>query len=118
MKIAIPAKENKVDNHFGHCDHFMIFKLNDQLEVVSTSRLETDKTCGCKSNLADELAAQGVGLLLAGGIGEGAIKKLNQQKIDVIAGFKGDIETVIEQWKRKDYLTNFSICTEHDSCSH
>ncbi len=118
MKIAIPTKENKVDNHFGHCEYFTIFEMNDQQELVGTERLNASIECGCKSNLAEELAEKGVTLLLAGGIGGGAINKLKQQNIEVITGFNGDIKLALDQWKRNDYKTNISICREHDECSH
>lgn len=118
MKVAIPTKDNHVDNHFGHCDHFSIFEMNEKNEVISQSKLVTSKECGCKSNLADELASQNVNVMLASGIGEGAIKKLKAQNIEVIAGFKCSIDEALDKYIRKDYLKNFTICTEHDECSH
>lgn len=117
MKIAIPTKGSMVDNHFGHCDFFTVFELNDRFEVISSEKMETTKECGCKSNLAGELAAKGIKLLLAGGIGEGAVRKLNEQKIEVIAGFSGEVADVLERWKHKDYQAGFTICTEHHNCS-
>jgi len=118
MKIAIPTKDNQVDEHFGHCDYFSIFELNEKKEVIAQSKLVTSKECGCKSNLADELAAQNVNIMLASGIGEGAIKKLKGQNIEVIAGFKCSVEEALNKYIRNDFFTNFTICTEHDSCSH
>lgn len=118
MKIAIPTKENKVDNHFGHCEYFTVYELNEDKEVVSVNKLEASKECGCKSNLAEDLAKEGVNLLIAGGIGGGAISKLKLSNIEVIAGFNGEIEEALNKWKNNEYLTNFSICTEHDECSH
>ena len=29
MKIAIPTREGRVDDHFGHCDHYTIFAIED-----------------------------------------------------------------------------------------
>jgi predicted Fe-Mo cluster-binding NifX family protein len=118
MKIAIPTKDNQVDNHFGHCDYFSIFELNERNEVTGKSELVTSKECGCKSNLADELAAQNVNVMLASGIGEGAIRKLKAQNIEVIAGFKCSVDEALDKYIRKDYSQNFTICNEHESCSH
>ncbi|WP_430971966.1 NifB/NifX family molybdenum-iron cluster-binding protein [Sunxiuqinia rutila] len=118
IKIAIPSKENSIDNHFGHCEYLTIVELNEQLEIIRVSPKATDKSCGCKSNLAEELASEGVQLLLAGGIGQGAINKLKSQHIEVIPGFQGTIEEVIAKWKAKDFPADLSICTEHQSCSH
>lgn len=117
MRIAIPTKEGRIDNHFGHCEFFTLIDLNEQKEVIETGALAGSKECGCKSNLAEELAAAKVDLMLASGIGEGAIRKLKQQHIEVIAGFKGSVEEVLEKYLKNDYLPNFSICTDHHECS-
>ena len=118
MKIAIPTKDNHVDNHFGHCDYFTVYELNDNNEIVAESQLTTSKECGCKSNLAEELAKQNVNVMLASGIGEGAIRKLQNQNIEVVAGFKCTIQEALDRYIRKDYFKNFTICTEHGECSH
>ncbi len=118
IKIAIPSKANQIDNHFGHCEYFSIVELNDQLEITKQYKMAAAENCGCKSDLAQELAAEGISVLLAGGIGQGAINKLKSANINVLAGFTGSIEEVVERWKRKDYQVDISVCREHDSCSH
>ncbi len=30
MKIALPACQNQVDEHFGHCEYFTVFTINDE----------------------------------------------------------------------------------------
>jgi predicted Fe-Mo cluster-binding NifX family protein len=118
IKIAIPSKQNEVDDHFGHCEYFTIIELNEQLEITSQYKRPTAENCGCKSNLAEDLAAEGVSILLAGGIGQGAINKLKSANIEVLAGFRGTIGEVVDRWKSKDYRADISVCREHDSCSH
>lgn len=118
MIIAIPTKDKRIDNHFGHCDSFTLIEVDDSKSIINKNELASEPVCGCKSNLADELAQKGVNILLAGGIGDGAIKKLKSHQIDVIAGFSGTIEEVIKNWKLGNYSKEFKICTEHHSCSH
>ena len=120
IKLAIPSKGNNVDNHFGHCDYFSIVELDDQKEIVNQFKMQTSKSCGCKTNLAEELSEQGVTFLLAGGIGQGAIAKLKTQNIEVLAGFHGTIEEAVKKWKSNDYLTHIPICVDHGhgDCSH
>ena len=118
IKIAIPSKENQVDNHFGHCEYFSVIELNDELEVTHQYEMPASENCGCKSNLAEKLAAEGVTILLAGGIGQGAINKLRSANIEVLAGFSGTSKEVINRWKSKDYRVDISACSQHDSCSH
>ncbi len=35
-KLAIPTREGRVDDHFGHCDHYSVFTIDDNKQVVST----------------------------------------------------------------------------------
>lgn len=117
MRIAIPTKDGRIDNHFGHCEFFTLIDLNDQKQVNETGTLAGSNECGCKSNLAEELATAKVDLMLASGIGEGAIRKLKQQHIEVIAGFTGTVEDVLEKYLKNQYLPAFTICTDHHECS-
>lgn len=118
MKLAIPTRSDMVDSHFGHCEYFSIIEIDDQQRVTKKFTMETSKNCGCKTNLADELAQEGVTLLLAGGIGQGAINKLKLSNIEVLTGFKGSVDSAIEQWKTNKYHFNQEICAEHHNCSH
>ena len=29
MKIAVPSRQNRVDEHFGHCEYFTVFTVNE-----------------------------------------------------------------------------------------
>ncbi len=36
MKIAVPVtKENQIESHFGHCDSYGVFTINESREAVS-----------------------------------------------------------------------------------
>jgi RNA recognition motif-containing protein len=30
MKIALPSNQNQIDEHFGHCEYFTVFTVDDQ----------------------------------------------------------------------------------------
>ncbi|MFR9603139.1 MAG: NifB/NifX family molybdenum-iron cluster-binding protein [Rikenellaceae bacterium] len=94
MKIAIPTRDNNVDNHFGHCAYYSIYEVEDG-KVVSQERLEAPQGCGCKSNIASILKEMNVDLMLAGDMGMGAKNKLEQSGIDVIRGCSGMVGLVL-----------------------
>ena len=50
-KIAIPTRENIVDDHFGHCAYYTIVTLDDENQVQNSERLDSPEGCGCKSNM-------------------------------------------------------------------
>ena len=51
-KIAIHTREDGVDDHFGHCDHYTVFTIDGDKNVISSERLDSPQGCGCKSDIA------------------------------------------------------------------
>jgi len=87
MKIAVPVtSDNQIDGHFGHCESYSVFTITDKREISDNKSVKSPQGCGCKSDIASVLAADGVTVMLAGGIGGGAINVLNNSGIDVIRG--------------------------------
>jgi len=115
MKIAIPVtKENQIDSHFGHCESYGIFTISDKKEISDIRRVQSPQGCGCKSDIASVLAADGVSLMLAGGIGGGAINVLNNSGIEVIRGCSGDASEVVKLYLKGLVEDNGSSCHQHE----
>lgn len=125
MKIAVPTKENNsIDAHFGHCQFYTIFTISDNKEIVDKQILESPQGCGCKSNIAFDLAKMGVSLMLAGGIGDGAVKKIAEQNIEVVRNCKGDVNELVMAYLAGDVKDSGTNCAAHGEegadhvCSH
>lgn len=116
MKIAIPVtRQNQVDEHFGHCEFYNVFTVNDEGKIIETNIIPSVQGCGCKSNIASVLAADGVTVMLAGGIGGGAINVLNNSGIDVVRGCSGDASEVINQYVSGLVTDSGESCNHHAS---
>lgn len=114
MKIAIPTKEgNSIDQHFGHCEFYSIFTVEEN-KVINKEILQSPKGCGCKSNIAYDLAKIDVKIMLAGGIGNGAISKLNARNIEVIRNCSGDVDVLINDYLSGKISDGGSSCAAHD----
>lgn len=124
MKIAVPTKQNnQIDNHFGHCEFYTIFLISENKEILAETMLQSPQGCGCKSNIAYDLAELGVEIMLAGGIGEGAINKLASQNIQVIRNCKGDVHELVETYLAGNVVDSGASCAAHDGdtkhvCNH
>ncbi len=117
-KIAIPTRNSELDNHFGHCEKFSIFTLDDNNEIVNVEDFDSPESCGCKTNLAEDLYKSGVSVLLAGGIGKGAVNKLRAAGIEVFSGYSGNVEEVLKNWSKGD-KGSAALCNSHShNCSH
>lgn len=115
--IAIPTVNGTVDNHFGHCDHYTLFYINDDNTIDSSKRLESPQGCGCKSNIASVMQEMGITVMLAGNMGEGAFKKLNEHGISVVRGCSGKVEDVLQNYLNGTLADNGEACDHHD-CNH
>jgi predicted Fe-Mo cluster-binding NifX family protein len=118
MKIALPSRENQVDEHFGHCDHFTVFTIDDERKIVAEEKIASPAGCGCQSNIAQVLAERGVKLMLAGNMGEGAVNVLNGCGISVLRGCAGDVRAVTERWLAGSLSDSGVNCMQHDHGCH
>ncbi|WP_147821361.1 NifB/NifX family molybdenum-iron cluster-binding protein [Salidesulfovibrio onnuriiensis] len=113
MKVAVPTRDGCVDDHFGHCDHFSVFTIEDNA-VVAREKLESPEGCGCKSNIASVLKEQGVSVMLAGNMGQGAVDVLGANDVQVIRGCSGDIEELVQNWIAGKVKDEAIVCDHHD----
>lgn len=122
MKIAVPTKENnQIDAHFGHCEFYQIYTVSDQNQVISEERMDSPQGCGCKSNIAEVFENEGIKIMLAGGIGDGAINKLNAHGVNVIRNCQGDVTELVLQYLSGKVTDGGSNCAAHEHehiCSH
>ncbi len=122
MKVCIPIKENKglesiAYNHFGSAPYFLIYDLEDeQMKVIENKDLHHSHGM-CQPLKA--IGEENINAILVGGIGAGALNKLNNKGIRV---YRAANETVLENINllRENNLMEISIdnsCKQHD-CSH
>ncbi len=121
MIIAVPTKENKVDNHFGHCAYYTFFEIDENKKIINTSTMEAPQGCGCKSGVAPILRDKGVRIMLAGNMGNGAVNVLTQNDIKVVRGCSGPVEEVIQNYLAGKLEDSGEVCDSHGeghTCSH
>lgn len=117
MKIALPSRQNRIDDHFGHCEYFTVFTIEGK-EIVSEETITSPEGCGCKSNIAQQLAQMNVTMMLAGNMGQGAVDVLNRSGIDVIRGCSGDIRETALAYINGTLIDSGVACAEHEHGCH
>lgn len=123
MKIAIPTRGNVVDDHFGHCEYYTLFSVDENKHITSVETLPSPQGCGCKSDIVFVLKEKGVVVMLAGSMGEGAFNVLSGQGIQVLRGCKGEVRKVAEGYLKGFILDSGIGCHHHGEgeehqCSH
>lgn len=109
MKIAVACEENSVTEHFGHCESFLIFNVENN-SIVSKQLVSNP---GHRPGfLPVFLHEKGVNVIISGGMGSGAVEIFNEKGIKVITGACGDAQTAVEK-----YL-NGSLSYSGEVCQH
>ncbi len=117
-KIAIPTRKGQVDAHFGHCEYYTIYSVEEN-KLLSEETYEAPQGCGCKSNVATILAEKGIKLMLAGNMGTGALNVLNSCGIEVLRGRSGNVREVLDSYLQGNLKDNGLNCAHHEhKCSH
>lgn len=111
MKIAVASKGNTIWGHFGHCENFNIFDIKDG-EIQSVKNVPNP---GHRPGfLPNFLADMGVKIIIAGGMGGGAVDIFNQRNVEVIVGAEGDAQAAVEAYIRGELESTGAVCHQHE----
>lgn len=118
MKIAVPiTRENKISGHFGQSDYFGVFTISEKSEITGMQTVVPEEGTGCKSNIASRLATDGVTVLLAAGMGGGALSKFTRNGISVIRGCAGEPTELVKEYLSGNVEDKGSSCHKHMTSS-
>lgn len=116
MKLAAACTGTQMCPHFGHCENFMLFEAENG-KIVSERSIPNP---GHKPGfLPNYLADQGVTVMLAGGIGGGAVEIFNERGVSVVTGAQGGAREAAEAYLNGTLVSTGVQCREHahqDSC--
>ena len=108
MKIAIPLTGGKLSPHFGHCEEFGIYEIEDGRVVKSEKMTPPAHEPGVLPNWLREM---GVNVVVGGGMGNRAQDLFHQNCIDVYYGVTiADPDTVIETYLAGDLESGVNLC--------
>lgn len=116
MKVAITTDGKSVSEHFGHCEGFTIYEVENNKVSSSQFHPNPGHVPGLLPNYLND---QGVKVIIAGGMGGGAIQIFNEKAIETITGVSGQLDEVIGKYLNGDLVSTGSVCHEHqhaDSC--
>lgn len=113
MKIALPTRGNLIDDHFGHCETYTIFTIDENDQIAGKEIIPSVTGCGCKSGIAAVLKEKGVEIMLAGNMGDGALNVLQGHDIAVFRGCRGDVTDVTMSFLRGELNDSGESCGHH-----
>lgn len=110
MKIAVACMGDQIAEHFGHCENFGIYDIIDDVIISKGSIPNPGHKPGFLPNF---LADMGVNVIIAGGMGGGAIEIFNSRGIKVISGAAGDSLIAVNNYCDGVLQSSGSVCHEH-----
>ena len=113
MKVAVPSRGGQVDEHFGHCEGFSVFSFDAEHRIAGEEMVASPEGCGCKSNIAAELARKGVTHMVAGNMGDGAVRVLQANGIAVTRGAQGNAREAAERFAAGTLTDSGVPCAGH-----
>jgi ATP-binding protein involved in chromosome partitioning len=110
VRYAIPVSSGMVSFHFGHCEQFALFDIDEQSKKIL--RKELVDSPGHQPGLLPEwLAEQGVSVVIASGIGSRAQSLFQQNRVGVINGIlESDPEKAVLSYLEGVLATGANIC--------
>lgn len=111
MKIAVATDNNKVTQHFGHCENYNIYTVAENKIIQETTVLNPGHKPGF---LPKFLADLDVTVIISGGIGAKAVEIFNAQGIEVVIGPQGDSKTAAYHFLEGKLKSNKAPCADND----
>lgn len=110
MKIAVACEGKMVTEHFGHCQNFNIYDI----ENGKILKVESIPNPGHKPGfLPVFLYDLGINIIMSGGIGGGAIEIFNEKNIEVVTGVNGESSQVVEMFLNNELKSTNFVCNQH-----
>lgn len=116
MKIAVASEGKMVAGHFGHCEGFNIFTVEDNKISKRDFIQNPGHRPGFLPNYLNDL---GVKVIISGGMGGGAVEVFNEKGIQVVTGASGEAEDAVNRLLEGKLKSTGSVCHEHqhhDTC--
>jgi len=110
MRIAIPLAQDKLSLHFGHCEQFAIFDIDDSLKKI-INRKDATPPGHEPGVLPQWLHENNVSVIIAGGMGQRAQQLFTQNDIKVVIGASsGEPEELVAAFLEDTLQTGDNIC--------
>jgi len=110
VRYAIPVSGGIMCAHFGHCEQFALIDVDDaKKEIVKKELVPAPEHQ--PGLLPEWLAEQGVGVVIAGGMGSRAQSLLQDNRIQVCIGAtESDPEALVQSHLNGTLTQNDNIC--------
>lgn len=110
MKIAVAKEGNAVSGHFGYCEGFQVYDVENN-EIKGDNFLPNP---GHRPGFLPKfLGEKNVNVIIAGGMGSTAQQLFGENNIEVVVGATGQVDDVIKTYIDGNLKSTGSVCHDH-----
>ncbi len=110
MKVALAVDNNMITEHFGHCEYFVIYDIEDKVakgsQIVKTPPHQ-------KGFLPKFLKEHNVDVVITGSMGKMALNNFKNLDIECYLGVKGQMIDVLNEYLEGTLVSNEEACGNH-----
>ncbi len=115
MKVALAVDNNMITEHFGHCEYFVVYEIEDKnvkgSEIIKNPPHE-------RGFLPKFLKENNIDVIITGNMGKMAVNNLKTLNIECYLGVKGQLVDVLNSYLEGTLESNEEICTQHMHRDH
>ena len=122
MKYAVPVVGGMMSPHFGHCEQFAFYDVDEKKKITHKEFINSPEHQ--PGLLPVWLAEKGASVVIAGGMGPMAVELLKQHGVGVVLGaVETDPEKAVLSHLKGSLATSDNTCDHdhehgHDKCAH
>jgi Uncharacterized conserved protein len=117
MKIAMPTNGDMINQHYGQSKSFLIATIENE-KIVKKQEISSESLQHNHAGLSGLFQAEGVSVVITGGIGKPALDALKQNGFEVIKGASGQCEEVLAHYLAGSLNDQNVTCNHHGEDHH
>ncbi|XFA98852.1 NifB/NifX family molybdenum-iron cluster-binding protein [Candidatus Izemoplasma sp. B36] len=110
MRIALAVDDNMITQHFGYCEYFVVYEVEDK-QIKGSEILKNPPHQ--KGQLPKYLKENNIDVVITGNMGQMAVNLMANLGIECIRGVKGNLVDVINAYVEGTLESKDTVCNQH-----
>lgn len=110
MRVALAVDNNMITEHFGHCEYFVVYEVENK-EIKGSEIIKNPPHQ--KGALPKFLKSHNIDVIITGNMGKMAVELCTNNGIECYRGVNGQLVDVINSYVDGTLVSDNSICDQH-----
>lgn len=110
MRVALAVDNNMITQHFGYCEYFVVYEVEDK-QIKGSVILNNPPHQ--KGQLPKFLKQNNIDVVITGNMGQMAFNLMDNLGIECIRGVTGNLVEVINAYVDGKLETKDTVCNQH-----